>query len=56
MPTPPMPSFFASTMVVPVPQKGSRRVAPSPSPKRFTYSRTRWGGKERTKRYQRWTA
>ncbi len=50
------PAFFASTTVVPVPQNGSSTVAPGARAILSSASRTRCGGKARTKRYQRCTA
>src|SRR5437773_7599758 len=51
-PTLAIPIFLHSTIVVPVPQNGSRTHAFAPNSNRLMYSRTKCGGNESTKRYQ----
>src|SRR5436305_11354874 len=51
-PTLAIPIFLHSTIVVPVPQNGSRTHALAPNSNRLIYSRTKCGGNESTNRYQ----
>src|SRR6266487_1693547 len=51
-PTLVIPSFLHSTIVVPVPQNGSKTHASAPNSNRLMYSRTKCGGNESTNRYQ----